>query len=212
MMKVIILLGPPGAGKGTQARLLARHLDAPVLGMGDLLRREVQENTSIGQRIKNVMEAGQFPDPEIVISVLKKELLAGAREGYVILDGVPRDIQQVPLVERVLKETGGTIEKVFLLDVPTEQLRERLQGRYSCIQCGQLYSFKDAADKVCEACGNTTFERRQDDKEDIIEKRLEIYRQTIKDLIEYYRAKSLLVIVNGGKPVESVFHTLLSAL
>ena len=213
-MKIVVLLGLPGAGKGTQARLLAEKLDASVIGVGDLLRKEIKLRSEIGKIIRPIVESGGMPDLPLVMKVLNQHLEQQAAE-RIILDGFPRNIVQAEVLEKLLKEKNWQLEAVFLLSVPKEMLVNRMLGRYICAKCGMLYSkgFHDSkAGKACEKCGSEDFIRRPDDKEMVIKNRLKNSQGPSEDLIKFYEKKGLITPIEGMQPIAKVNAKMLKVL
>ena len=208
MIKAVVLLGPPGAGKGTQARALAQVLKASVVGMGDLLRREISNQTDLGCQVQACVESGQFlNDPRLVMEVLRIGLNKVDGD-YVVLDGVPRDIEQAYLVQQALAEVDVQIIQVFLLETPFDIAKQRISTRYQCVDCGACFS---EARSTCIHCGHTV-ERRCDDIEDIIERRLTIYHENVQKLVDYYKRQDLLSVVDATRSAHHITQDIVSGL
>ncbi|MFD0982513.1 adenylate kinase [Tropicimonas aquimaris] len=192
---VLILLGPPGAGKGTQARMLEEKFGLVQLSTGDLLRGAVAAGTEAGKAAKAVMEAGQLVSDEIVIAVLKDRLADDDVKNGVILDGFPRTTAQAEALDALLTERGQKINAAISLEVEDEAMVERVSGRYTCAACGEGYhdSFKKpAVEGVCDNCGGTEFKRRADDNAETVRSRLEAYHAQTAPLIAFYQERGQL--------------------
>ncbi|MFV0335239.1 MAG: adenylate kinase [Tropicimonas sp.] len=192
---VLILLGPPGAGKGTQARMLEEKFGLVQLSTGDLLRGAVAAGTEAGKAAKAVMEAGQLVSDDIVVAVLKDRLADGDTQHGVILDGFPRTTAQAEALDGMLAARGQKINAAISLEVEDEAMVERISGRYTCAACGEGYhdSFKKpAVAGVCDKCGGTEFERRADDTAETVRSRLETYHEQTAPLIAFYAGRGVL--------------------
>ena len=204
---VLILLGPPGAGKGTQARMLEEKFGLVQLSTGDLLRGAVAAGTEAGKAAKAVMEAGQLVSDEIVIAVLKDRLEEGDTGKGVILDGFPRTIAQAEALDSLLAGKGQKITAVISLEVEDEAMIERISGRYTCAKCGEGYhdTFKKpAVAGVCDVCGSTEFKRRADDNAETVRSRLAAYHAQTAPLIEFYKARGVLAEVEAMGSIEEI--------
>ncbi len=192
---VLILLGPPGAGKGTQARMLEERFGLVQLSTGDLLRAAVAAGTGAGQKAKAVMEAGELVSDEIVLAILKDRLAEDDVENGVILDGFPRTTAQAESLDELLAASGQKINAAISLEVEDEAMVERVSGRYTCANCGEGYhdSFKKPeVDGVCDKCGATEFKRRADDNAETVRSRLSAYHAQTAPLIDYYKGRDQL--------------------
>jgi len=203
----LILLGPPGAGKGTQAqRLVAKH-GIPQLSTGDMLRAAVAAGSDIGQRAKAIMDAGHLVSDEIVNAIVSQRLdEPDAAPGF-ILDGYPRTLVQADAVEAMLATKHKPLDCVIEFRVDDEILIDRISGRYTCAVCGAGYHDRNVRPKVegvCDRCGSSEFKRRPDDNADTVRTRLGAYYKETSPLIGYYYAKKLLKTVDGMASVESV--------
>ena len=192
---VLILLGPPGAGKGTQARMLEENFGLVQLSTGDLLRAAVAAGTKAGKAAKAVMEAGDLVSDEIVIAILRDRLAEPDCAKGVILDGFPRTTVQAEALDALLAETGQRINAAISLKVEDTAMVERISGRYTCGGCGEGYhdSFKrPAVDGKCDKCGGTEMKRRADDNAETVASRLEAYHAQTAPLIAYYASRGQL--------------------
>lgn len=186
---VLILLGPPGAGKGTQARMMEERFGLVQLSTGDLLRAAVAEGTEAGKRAKAVMDAGELVSDEIVIAILRDRLDQPDCARGVILDGFPRTTVQAQALDALLDERGQRIDAAISLEVDDAAMVERISGRYTCAACGEGWhdSFKTPTEPgVCDKCGGTEFKRRADDKAETVAARLEAYNAQTAPLVAYY--------------------------
>ncbi|MDJ0820831.1 MAG: adenylate kinase [Paracoccaceae bacterium] len=204
---VLILLGPPGAGKGTQARMLEEQFGLVQLSTGDLLRAAVAAGTEAGKQAKAVMEAGDLVSDEIVIAILRDRLADADCARGVILDGFPRTKVQAQALDDLLAETGQQIDAAISLDVDDAAMVTRIAGRYTCGNCGEGYhdSFKTPAKSgVCDNCGGTEFKRRADDNAETVASRLDAYHAQTAPLIEYYAQAGALSRVDAMGSIEDI--------
>ena len=203
----LILLGPPGAGKGTQAQRIVEKHGIPQLSTGDMLRAAVAAETEVGKRAKAVMDAGRLVSDEIVNAIVSERIdQPDAASGF-ILDGFPRTLVQADATEEMLKSKGLDLSVVVELRVDDKELIRRVSGRYSCAQCGTVYHDTDkkpASEGVCDKCGSTHFKRRPDDNAETMTKRLEVYYKETSPLIGYYYAKGKLKVVDGMAEIDTV--------
>ncbi len=208
---VLILLGPPGAGKGTQARLLQEQFGLVQLSTGDLLRAAVAAGTEAGLAAKSVMEAGGLVSDEIVIAILRDRLAGPDLAKGIILDGFPRTEAQAAALDGLLAEIGSGVSAVISLEVEDAAMVARISGRYTCAACGEGYhdSFKTPAKAgVCDICGGTEFKRRADDNAETVAARLAAYHADTAPLITYYTARGTLQKVPAMGPIEEIARSL----
>ena len=202
----VAFLGPPGAGKGTQARDLAQEWGALHLATGDMLREAVAAGSPLGREAKSYMDQGALVPDDVIIRMMAERLgAADAGRGF-ILDGFPRTIAQAEALARLLKDLGQTLDTVVYFDVSEPELLRRLTGRRVCRACGHSYHVTSNPPKragVCDACGGELYQR-DDDGEATVRNRLEVYRRQTAPLLDYYRQRNLLVTVSGEGPVVTI--------
>ena len=203
----IILLGPPGAGKGTQARILVEGHGLVQLSTGDMLRAAKSSGTEIGRRVAEVMARGDLVTDDIVIGLIAEQLDGDAGRHGLIFDGFPRTLAQADALEALMTAKGKFLDAVIEMRVDDEALIERIAGRFSCANCGEVYHDQakpTAKDGVCDVCGGTEFVRRADDNAEAMRVRLMAYYRQTAPLIGYYHAKGKLRTVNGLDPIETI--------
>lgn len=207
MGPVLILLGPPGAGKGTQARMLEEDFGLVQLSTGDLLRAAVAAGTEAGKKAKAVMESGQLVSDEIVLAILKDRMAAPDVQKGVILDGFPRTAGQAAALDRLLAEAGARVTAAVSLEVEDEAMVARVSGRYTCANCGEGYhdQFKQPATAgTCDRCGGTGFKRRADDNAETVRDRLAAYHAQTAPLIAHYDRLSVLERVPAMGSIDGI--------
>jgi adenylate kinase len=203
----IILLGPPGGGKGTQAKRLMDKFGLVQLSTGDMLRSAVASGSEVGLKAKAVMEAGQLVTDDIVIGIIDQRLDAPDTKNGVIFDGFPRTVAQAQALDKILEAKGKKLDRVIEVRVPDQLLIDRITGRYTCAKCGAGYhdSFqKPKKDGICDSCGGTEFLRRADDNAETVTKRLSAYHDQTAPLLPYYEAKGLLKVIDGAQDIAKV--------
>jgi adenylate kinase len=203
----LILLGPPGAGKGTQAHRLVDKYSIPQLSTGDMLRAAVAAGTETGKRAKDIMDAGGLVSDDIVNAIISDRIEQDDCANGFILDGYPRTLQQADATETLLSSKGMKLDAVVELAVDDSVLVERISGRYTCGNCGAGYhdvNLKPAKEGVCDKCGGTEFKRRPDDRAETVVDRLQTYHKETAPLIGYYYAKGLLRSVDGMADIDDV--------
>ncbi len=202
----VAFLGPPGAGKGTQARELAREWGVPQIATGDMLREAVAAKTPLGLEAKRYMDQGALVPDEVVVGATAERLAApDAARGF-ILDGFPRTIAQAEALARLLKDAGHALDVVLYFDVSEPELLRRLTGRRVCRACGHTYHLTSSPPKragVCDACGGELYQR-VDDSEATVRNRLEVYRKQTAPLLDYYRQRNVLTTVSGEGSIEEI--------
>ena len=202
----IIFLGPPGAGKGTQAQRICAALDIPQISTGDILRRAIKEQTPTGLKAKSFIDEGKLVPDDVIIDIVKERLAQpDCAKGY-ILDGFPRTVPQAEALEQF-----ATIDSVIELAVDDEHLINRLSGRRVCLKCGATYHVSMLGGKTKCACGEELIQR-DDDKAETVLSRLSVYHAQTAPLIDYYAQLGLLRTIDGAQPMEACFEAILSAL
>jgi adenylate kinase len=210
----IVLLGAPGAGKGTQAKILIEKYGMPQISTGDLLRAAVSAGTALGKEAKSYMDKGELVPDSVVLGMVEERLKQDdCKKGY-ILDGFPRNTAQAEALDKMLAALNMSLTAALSVDVPFEDLMKRLTGRRTCKGCGQMYNifFKaPAKEGVCDKCSGELFQR-DDDKEATIKKRLEVYTAQTEPLIGYYKSKGILKSISGTGSIDEIFKKVTAAL
>ena len=203
----IILLGPPGAGKGTQSARLVENHGMKQLSTGDMLRAAVKAETPTGLKVKSIMENGDLVSDEIVSALISDELAALGEGVGAIFDGYPRTEAQAHALDGILEQHGRKLDHVIELAVDVDALVERITGRYSCANCGALYhdtANPPAQDGVCDSCGSTEFKRRADDNEETVRNRMALYRDETAPILPGYEARGIVTRVDGMAGIDAV--------
>lgn len=199
----MVMLGPPGAGKGTQAQKLSKKLGLVHLSMGDLLRKAVSEGNSLGQRAKSFMDKGKLVPDSIILEILGREI--DEKKDNFILDGFPRNLTQAKELDEVLQRKGRELDFVINLEIDNASIIKRLTGRLICPGCGEIYHIdKISSQKICQSCGIKLYQRPDDD-ENVIKNRLQVYITHTHPLIDYYKKKEILYQILGKGSPEEVF-------
>jgi adenylate kinase len=202
----LVFLGPPGAGKGTQARDLASEWKVPQIATGDMLREAVSAGRPLGRQAKSYMDRGALVPDDVIIGLIAERLAQpDAARGF-ILDGFPRTIPQAEALDRLLKELGRPLDRVIFFDVSEPELLRRLTGRRSCPACQATYHVMSAPPRqagICDRCGNALIQR-VDDREETVRKRLAVYADQTAPLLDYYRDQRLLVPISGEGAVDAI--------
>jgi adenylate kinase len=209
------MLGPPGAGKGTQAQRLVEKFSIPQLSTGDMLRAAVKNETEIGKQAQGFMNRGDLVPDEVVVGIIADRTTESDCSGGYILDGFPRTVGQADALGAMLSKKSDGIDHVVSIDVPDSDLLGRLLGRWTCKGCGAMYHEKFSPPKtegVCDKCGGSDLYQRADDQEEAIKNRLEQYRAQTAPLIEYYGNKSVLRKVDGVGSLDNVTESILAVL
>ncbi|HAK89018.1 MAG: adenylate kinase [Nitrospirae bacterium GWB2_47_37] len=210
----LVLLGAPGAGKGTQAKIIVEKYGVPQISTGDLLRAAVGAGTALGKEAKSYMDKGELVPDSVVLGMVEERLKQDdCKKGY-ILDGFPRNTKQAEALDGMLSSLGMSLTAALSVDVPFEDLMKRLTGRRTCKACGQMYNVYFNTPKkegVCDKCGGELFQRG-DDKEETIKKRLEVYNAQTAPLIDYYGKKNILKSVSGTGSIDDIFKKVCSEL
>jgi len=210
----VVMLGPPGAGKGTQAKRVAAAFELLHISTGDLLREEVAKGTALGEEAKGYMNRGELVPDELVGKMLAKRLHSQRAALGCVYDGYPRTSAQGILLDGLLAELGRRVDAVVYLNVPDSDILARITGRRSCPSCGAVYHVRTQPPKVdgmCNACG-VALVQREDDREEVVRERLRVYREHTAPLLDYYRGRKILREVDGGLGPDEVFKRVREAL
>lgn len=203
----LLLLGPPGAGKGTQARRLEQAFGAVQLSTGDMLRAESASGSELGKRAKTIMDAGDLVPDDLMVDLIAGRIARDDCADGFILDGFPRTAPQAEALDRMLDEKGMTLDHVIELAVDDYAMADRVAGRYTCAACGAGYHDdfqKTRQSGVCDTCGGTEFKRRADDNRETVQNRLRAYHTQTAPILEHYRAKGVMNQVNGMVAIDDV--------
>ena len=210
----IIMLGAPGAGKGTQAKMIADKYAVPHVSTGDIFRANIKEGTELGKEAKKYMDQGLLVPDELTVKILLDRVAKDdCKNGYV-LDGFPRTIPQAEVLDKALTELGDKIDYAINVDVPDENIIKRMGGRRACVTCGATYHIEHVPPKtegICDTCGAELI-LRDDDKPETVEKRLAVYHEQTQPLIDYYTNAGILKTVDGTVAMEEVFEAIVSIL
>lgn len=209
----IVLFGPPGSGKGTQAKLLAEKYGIPHISTGDILRENLKNKTKLGLAAKSYMDRGELVPDDVLIGIIKDRLSQSDCASGFLLDGYPRTVPQADALRTILSEMGKKLDIVLNIDVRDDELMKRLTGRRMCA-CGASYHILFNPPKqagICDLCGNQLYQR-DDDKEEAIRNRLDVYKRQTQPLIDYYTKEGMMVTVNGAAGISEVFDEIISAL
>jgi adenylate kinase len=210
----LIMLGPPGAGKGTQAALLAERTGVPHVATGDLFRTALKEETELGLTAKSYMERGELVPDEVTVAMVRERLLKSDCDGGVILDGFPRSVQQAEALEGILDEQGKTIDAALFIDAEEDELVRRLSSRWTCRNCQAVYnviSNPALREGKCDICGGDLYQR-PDDAPDTVRNRIRVYWDQTSPLVDYYRDQGLLITIKSEGGIERVQQKILEAL
>lgn len=203
----LILLGPPGAGKGTQAKRLEQTLGIVQLATGDMLRAAVASDSALGKQVRSIMEEGRLVPDDIIIEMLARRIAEPDAANGFILDGFPRTVAQAEALDRMLEAGGRRLDHVILMEVDEKALIERISGRFSCRTCGASYHERHRRPRVegvCDVCGGTEFVHRADDRPETVATRLAAYRDQTAPLLPYYRDRGILRVVDGMADIDEV--------
>jgi adenylate kinase len=211
----VILLGPPGAGKGTQAQMLSERTGMVHVASGDLFRAALRDGTELGNRAKSYMDKGELVPDEIVIDMILERISQPDTGTGVLFDGFPRTAEQARALEDALQQRGSSIDAVLYFNVPDEVLVKRVTGRLTCRDCGAVYNIYFNPPKkegVCDVCGSTDLYQRADDTEETVKNRLSVYHEQTSPLIEHYNKQGRLHEIDGEQDVQEVTSAMMQAL
>lgn len=210
----LVLLGPPGVGKGTQASNIVKRYNIPHISTGDIFRANIKEGTELGITAKSYMDKGLLVPDELVVSIVKDRLSKeDCKDGF-LLDGFPRTVEQAEALDSELLKMGIKLDKVVNIEADEDVLIQRVTGRRICKECGATYHIKNMPPKVegvCDIDGGTLYQR-DDDKVETVKTRIQVYLQQTQPLIDYYKNKGLLLDINGIRPIDDIFETIVNSL
>lgn len=210
----IVMLGAPGAGKGTQAKIIAEKYQIPHVSTGDIFRANIKEGTELGMEAKGYMDKGLLVPDELTVKILLDRVASeDCKNGYV-LDGFPRTIPQAEVLDKALQELNEKLDFAINVDVPDENIISRMAGRRACLKCGATYHVVNIPPKtegICDNCGQELV-LREDDKEETVAKRLQVYHEQTKPLIDYYEKQGILKDVDGTQSMEAVSEAIIKLL
>jgi adenylate kinase len=210
----LVMLGPPGAGKGTQAALLAEKIEAPHVASGDLFRAALKEETELGLTAKSYMERGELVPDEVTVAMVRERLLKPDCDSGVILDGFPRTVEQAEALEGMLAEQSKSIDAALFIDAAEDELVRRLSSRWTCRNCQAVYnviSNPPREEDKCDVCGGELYQRA-DDVPETVRNRIRVYWDQTSPLVEYYRGKGLLITIKSEGGIDNVQGKILKAL
>lgn len=211
----ILLIGPPGVGKGTQAALLTQRTGALHLASGDIFRAELKAQTDLGRLARSYLDAGELVPDDVTVEMMSRRLASqDVRERGFVLDGFPRTLAQAEALTRILTEAGISLDKVVTLEVPDDVVVERIAGRLSCPECGAIYhrvSNPPKAEGRCDRCGSSLIQR-PDDRPEVVRERLRVFHEATRPVVSYYEAKGDLLRVDGSGNPEEVFEAIMEGL
>ncbi len=215
MKDIIILLGPPASGKGTQASLIREKIGFENLSSGSLLREEVATGSDMGKKISTIIDAGNLVSDELMFEVLSKKIRNSNSFGF-ILDGFPRTLKQAEILSDYVSKSDMKIKKVFIIDLDEKNILDRICNRITCKKCGAIYNIlskRPKVDGVCDVCGSTDLVDRSDDlNRSAVKKRIDIFKTNIGAIMSFYEKKSLIFLINGLKDVDAINREIIKAL
>ncbi|HEX6922475.1 MAG TPA: adenylate kinase [Bacillales bacterium] len=203
----LILMGLPGAGKGTQAEKISGQFGVPHISTGDMFRAAIKEQTELGKQAKSYMDAGDLVPDEVTIGIVRERLGKDDCQQGFLLDGFPRTTEQAEALENILSESGRELSCVLYIDVDEEELLERLSGRRICSNCGATYHVvfnPPKAEGVCDKCGGELYQR-EDDSEETVKNRLDVNKKQLQPMLDFYRERGYLHTINGNRDIDAVF-------
>lgn len=211
----LILLGAPGVGKGTQAKKISEKFSIPHISTGDILRSEINKGSDLGKKAQDFVKSGKLVPDDLIIEMIKDELMSDRFKNGFLMDGFPRTLEQAKKFDDLLTDLKLNIDKVINIVVDEDEIIRRVTNRVVCDSCHRVFKLSDFSKKdsplVCKLCGGNLI-KREDDSEEVIRKRLEVYRQQTEPLVEYYKDKNLLVNINGIGTEDEIFERILANL
>lgn len=210
----LLIMGPPGAGKGTQAEMLVKELGITHISTGDMFRAAIKEGTEMGKKAKEYMDRGELVPDEVVVGMVKDRLQKPDCQNGFLLDGFPRTLAQAEALDETLRSMGIQLDGVINITVPRDKLMARLTGRRVCKSCGATYHIlfnPPQEEGKCNACGGELYQR-SDDNEEAVANRLDVYEAQTRPLIDYYTKKGLLININGDQEIKKVFADIIASL
>lgn len=210
----VIMLGAPGAGKGTQAKQIADKYSIPHISTGDIFRANIKNGTELGEKAKTYMDQGLLVPDELVVALVADRIQQDDCKNGFVLDGFPRTIPQAEALDAALEKINEKMDYAIDVDVPDENIINRMSGRRACLNCGATYhivSIPTKVEGICDRCGSPVV-LRDDDQPETVKKRLEVYHEQTQPLIDYYRKQDILKTVNGVQPMEEVFQSIVEIL
>ncbi|QSX06010.1 adenylate kinase [Sedimentibacter sp. zth1] len=209
-----ILLGPPGAGKGTQAETIVNEFKIPHVSTGDMFRKNIKEQTQLGKKVKSYLDKGALVPDELTVEIVKDRISQVDCKNGFLLDGFPRTLEQANALDNVLSELGQKLDYVINIEVDSKLLIDRAVGRRICKDCGQTYHLlfnKPTKEGVCDKCGGELYQRK-DDTEETVANRINVYQNQTQPLIEYYTNKGCIININGEQSIDKVSRDIISNL
>jgi len=210
----LLFMGPPGAGKGTQAKRISMKYNIPHISTGDMLREAVAKGTELGMKVKKIMEKGELVSDELINQIVEERLSQEDCKNGFILDGYPRTLAQAQELESILQKLSKKLDLALFVDVPEEKLVLRITSRRVCPKCGKVYnliSLKPKNDELCDDCGVRLIQR-DDDKEETVRQRYKVYMESTQPLIDYYKNKGILEVVDGDNDIDEVTNNIIKIL
>ena len=208
----LVLFGPPGAGKGTQAQLLTDRYQLAHVSSGDIFRHNLRQGTPLGLRAKEYMDRGELVPDEVVIDIMLDKIMSMHSNDGFILDGFPRNTRQAEELETALKDRARNVDRVLHIDVAEDELARRLGGRFVCRECQAPFTrHEDGPAPACDRCGGELYQR-DDDRPEAVQRRIDVYREETMPVLAFYRERDLLVDIPGKDSVDSVFQRIVAAL
>jgi adenylate kinase len=216
-MTIIVLVGPPGSGKGTQSQMLIESLNVEHIAVGDILREEIQKGSELGLKAKKIIDKGNLLDDETVFDIVKYRLKKSLDVENIILDGYPRTVKQAELLQQYCNKCGLAPIKViyFEVDINDERLQDRFANRFNCVKCGKVYNAKTNPPRVpgvCDDCKSTEFEVRVDDTKEVFEQRLKNYADKTQPVIDFYCQDGVLYNIDAGKNKQEVYEDVIKII